>query len=270
MATKRNRRRKAALAKASDLTQRLDAADILMGANGLTPGGYAALLRRRDAIRFLLAQTGTLHLTKALARGLGLRRRALRAEISGWMREIGPWKGQIAWAGRNWLVAGPGLAGPHLLDLDGRQLALIFAALRLAEGQGLSTRQRDTYSALRSQLAHMLPVSLRQALESPVSADAPGLGSDLPSSLAPVLEAMRQWRRLALRYEAAGGDVTERTVWPLVLHYNDTCLIGWCELRAEFRSFRLDRIQTAEVLPDAPPRPRAGLLAEWEETQHLD
>ena len=49
-----------------------------------------------------------------------------------------------------------------------------------------------------------------------------------------------------------GGDETERTVWPLSLGYFGPVwlLAAWCELRADFRSFRLDRIQAFRVEPD--------------------
>lgn len=75
---------------------------------------------------------------------------------------------------------------------------------------------------------------------------------------------------MRLRYEAANGAVRDRVVWPTLLHYKDSCLIAWCELRGEQRSFRLDRMQQAEVLPVSPPKTRAELLAQWDETRWQD
>lgn len=217
-----------------------------------------------------MASFGPLHLTRAFSRALGLRRRLLRAEIDSWLREPGPHQGQILWAGRNRLAGSSSATGPLILDLDGADLALVFAALRQAQEISLSTTRSESYSALRSRLSFMLPTALRQLVEVAAPPVAPGLEGAAPPSLAPVIEAIRAWRRLRLCYEAADGAVTARVVWPLVLHYRDACLVGWCEMRGAFRSFRLDRMQTVEILPDPPPRPRAALMADWEETRWPD
>ena len=230
----------------------------------LPPVDPAETRARRDLIRFMVARAGTLHLTKALARGLGLRRRDLRAEITGWLRDPGPHRGQILWAGRNRLAGTTAATGPLIVDLDGPQLAHLFAALARAQDTSISTTEAVTFADLRNRLAAALPATLRELVHLVTLPDAPGLEGDAPTALAPVVQAIRNWRRLHLDYQALDGAVTERTVWPLILHYRDACLIGWCELRKDFRAFRLDRIQKASPLDDTPPRPRAALLAEWE------
>ena len=59
--------------------------------------------------------------------------------------------------------------------------------------------------------------------------------------------ADRQKARIC--YTRPDGDVSERTVRPLGLFYWGAAwtLLAWCELRQDFRSFRLDRIGEAEV-----------------------
>ena len=236
----------------------------------LPPIDPAETRARRDLIRFMVASAGTLHLTKPLARGLGLSRRDLRAEITGWLNEPGPHRGQILWAGRNRLAGTTAATGPLIVDLDGTQLAHLFVALARAQETSISTTEAASLADLRNRLAAMLPVTLRQLVNLATRPDAPGLGGDAPPALAPVAEAIRHWRRLRLDYQALDGAVTARTVWPLILHYRDACLIGWCELRKDFRAFRLDHIQKATPLDDAPPRPRAALLAEWEPQRWRD
>jgi predicted DNA-binding transcriptional regulator YafY len=197
----------------------------------------------------------------------------LRAEITDWIDSPGPWRGHVHWAGRNRLVT-DGTTGPQLLDLDGTQLALVFHALKLAQEAAASSIRQSNYTILLDRLAFALPRTQRQLLTLTVLTETPGLDSaksaDLAPVLGPVLAATRNWRRLNLRYRAADGAVTLRTVWPIILHYNDACLIAWCELRGEQRSFRLDRMLSAEVLPDAPLRARADLLAEWEDVRWQD
>ena len=56
-------------------------------------------------------------------------------------------------------------------------------------------------------------------------------------------------RRLSFEYTRADGKRTERKVRPLGLFFwgNTWTLVAWCELRTDFRSFRLDRIERLTV-----------------------
>jgi predicted DNA-binding transcriptional regulator YafY len=52
-------------------------------------------------------------------------------------------------------------------------------------------------------------------------------------------------RRIHLADCDADGGETERTVWPLALHFwgQVWTLAAWCELRQDFRAFRVDRAE---------------------------
>ena len=65
--------------------------------------------------------------------------------------------------------------------------------------------------------------------------------------------------RLDMAYADAEGRETERTVRPLGLWFwgKVWTLVGWCELRDDFRMFRLDRIGRMDV-DTAPFRPERG------------
>ena len=70
----------------------------------------------------------------------------------------------------------------------------------------------------------------------------------------PIQEAVVKRRCLAICYNTANrGAITERIVEPLgVVYYaREWHLIAWCRLREEVRDFRLDRIQTWQVLDEA-------------------
>jgi predicted DNA-binding transcriptional regulator YafY len=56
-------------------------------------------------------------------------------------------------------------------------------------------------------------------------------------------------RKARFAYTREDGTASDRTVWPLGLFYWGAVwtLVAWCELRNDFRSFRLDRIAEAEV-----------------------
>lgn len=99
-----------------------------------------------------------------------------------------------------------------------------------------------------------------------------GLGAsgwhDMPSAgTEPALlrRAIREERRLAIAYRDAVGQVTHRSVLPVALiYYVDAVVLGaWCELREDFRHFRLDRIEDC-VLPGGGFAGRGeALRARW-------
>jgi predicted DNA-binding transcriptional regulator YafY len=77
--------------------------------------------------------------------------------------------------------------------------------------------------------------------------------------------AIRNGRKLRLRYRSEAGDETERTVWPVILGYAETSrlLVAWCELRQSFRHFRTDRMIEAEMLDDIIGLRQGELRRRW-------
>lgn len=61
--------------------------------------------------------------------------------------------------------------------------------------------------------------------------------------------AIRAGLKVRVRYRSATGKETERVIWPILLGYDDTArlLIAWCEMRGDFRHFRLDRMISIDV-----------------------
>ncbi len=88
-----------------------------------------------------------------------------------------------------------------------------------------------------------------------------------PTALDParLRDAIRETRKMAIAYADELGRQTQRTIWPIaVAYYVDVTLIGaWCELRGDFRNFRLDRISAAEVLDERFPADRGELMTKW-------
>jgi proteasome accessory factor B len=73
--------------------------------------------------------------------------------------------------------------------------------------------------------------------------------ADNVASLEP---AIRFRKRVTFTYRAAGsGMTTKRTIDPYALAYRDGAwvVVGWCHLRQDVRSFRVDRISDAEMAP---------------------
>lgn len=79
--------------------------------------------------------------------------------------------------------------------------------------------------------------------------------------------ALRRARVLAFTYCTLEGAATQRSVWPILLGYDNAhcLLIGWCEQRDAIRHFRVERMSGIRVLERKPPRRRHELLRIWQE-----
>lgn len=89
----------------------------------------------------------------------------------------------------------------------------------------------------------------------------------------PVLrEAIARLVKVEIEYGDRRGRATRRVVWPLVIGFFDEALMlaAWCELRSQFRHFRLDRIGEARILDSRVPARRAALLREWKAQDEHD
>lgn len=77
--------------------------------------------------------------------------------------------------------------------------------------------------------------------------------------------AIRDGRKVRLRYCSETGEQTERIVWPVILGYDATrrILVAWCELRGDFRHFRTDRMISSAVLPDGNGLGPGELRLRW-------
>jgi len=82
-------------------------------------------------------------------------------------------------------------------------------------------------------------------------------------------EALVAQKKLHLHYMTPDGPSTQRTVRPLGLFFwgQKWTLAAWCELRQDFRNFRLDRVNDAtmldDVFADEPGRTLKDLLTRY-------
>ena len=77
-------------------------------------------------------------------------------------------------------------------------------------------------------------------------------------------------KKVLLHYCDEQGRDSQRTVWPIAVGYLETVrhLAGWCELRKDFRSFRIDRIAQAVFLDEKYPERRTALRVKWMKSMH--
>lgn len=88
-----------------------------------------------------------------------------------------------------------------------------------------------------------------------------------------MLEAIDGKRKIRIRYVDASDRETERVVWPLAAFFWGAAwtALAWCELREDFRSFRLERITAFECLADRFPDSPGKRLTDyfrWMEKTH--
>jgi predicted DNA-binding transcriptional regulator YafY len=117
-----------------------------------------------------------------------------------------------------------------------------------------------------------LPERLRQRIER-TALYAPGfhVPQRVVVQLAELRRAVDERRRVRLAYVDRLGESTERTVRPLGLFFwgSTWTVEAWCELRHDFRSFRLDRVAALEVLEarfeDEPGRTLADFFRKMDD-----
>jgi predicted DNA-binding transcriptional regulator YafY len=98
--------------------------------------------------------------------------------------------------------------------------------------------------AILSKVATVIPPDLAPLLaETPLFVPSSSSARRSADALTTVREALSGRRKLRMKYVGPTGDGTERTVRPLgVFFWGRTwTLAAWCELRNDFRNFRLDR-----------------------------
>jgi predicted DNA-binding transcriptional regulator YafY len=141
---------------------------------------------------------------------------------------------------------------PPLMFSTGEAKALV-ACTRLAQPRLDTALARDAESALAKILA-VLPSAARAAAESMAVYAIDVAGTDLATRqrLQVLREAFEARHVLELHYDSLDHVRSRRRVRPLGVFFWDAVwtLAAWCELRNDFRSFRVDRIVEVSVLDE--------------------
>ncbi|MES9854167.1 MAG: YafY family protein [Candidatus Thiodiazotropha sp. L084R] len=130
------------------------------------------------------------------------------------------------------------------LMFNEEELTALMLGMRMVQGwcdpelaQAASSALNKVESVLPERLQ---PVLMREALLVP-DFHIPG---EVRSHVAELRKAISSRRKVSIAYCRKDGEHSERTIWPLGLFYwgKVWTLAAWCELRVDFRQFRLDRI----------------------------
>lgn len=147
---------------------------------------------------------------------------------------------------------------PPLMFSRDEVVALV-AGARLIRAWGGAGMARAAEEALIKIGAVLPEAERRRADEVQVHAMAPEMTDALRARIDEIERAVDRRSRIAITYRDAGDRGTERVVRPLGLWFwgKVWTLVGWCELRDDFRMFRLDRIAGLRIA-DPPFRPERG------------
>ncbi len=155
----------------------------------------------------------------------------------------------------------PGVAGGYRLRagaslppllLDDEEAVAIAVGLRTAVSDGVAGIGETSVRAL-SKLEALLPERVRRRVHAVGVATVPYPSSGPvvdPETLLVIATACRDHERLRFRYRAHGGEASRRVVEPQGLVHTGRrwYLVAWDTARADWRTFRVDRIE---------PKPRA-------------
>jgi predicted DNA-binding transcriptional regulator YafY len=160
---------------------------------------------------------------------------------------------------------GAGFDLPPLMFTQEEANALVVAT-RLAQPWVDAAMAREAETAL-GKILSVLPVAARAAAESQaLYAPSSGLEPATQQTLQTLREATQSRNKLLIHYKDLNDQDSQREIRPLGCFYwgKVWTLSAWCELRGDFRGFRVDRIHYVRRLDerfrDEPGKTLADLL----------
>jgi predicted DNA-binding transcriptional regulator YafY len=125
---------------------------------------------------------------------------------------------------------------------------------------------QEAADSVLAKVTTVLPEALRgRLLDAPMYVSSGSTPAATGVDLTEVRSAIHASRKLRIAYLDAQGGRTRRTIWPIAMaYYVDVTLIAaWCELRNDFRHFRVDRIARSTTLDEFFVADHVKLLGEW-------
>ena len=166
-------------------------------------------------------------------------------------------------------VLRPGFVLPPLMFSDEELEALVLGLRWVAQRTDASFEQAAMNAFAK--IAAVLPDDLRNNVEGIGLIAIPSRDADARHDLAPIRAAIRSEQMVVLDYADVKGEHTRRTVWPIALAFFESSrvLAAWCELRQDFRHFRIDRIIALHETGQRYPGRRRVLMKQWREIEKI-
>ena len=196
----------------------------------------------------------------ALAAELETSKRSVYRDIAALIGQRVPIRGE---AGMGYILEKGFDLPPLMLTPDEIEAAVLGAQWVAGHGDAaLSRAAQDLIAKISAAIPDRFrPLILDAGVRTPPGWKIPPDRLDVAQARA----SIRAGRKIALVYSDESGRESRRIIWPVVLGYFEAArmLIGWCELRRDFRSFRADRVKGATFLEERYPERPAVLRAKW-------
>jgi predicted DNA-binding transcriptional regulator YafY len=218
-------------------------------------------MRRADRLFRLVQQLrgGRLMTARTLAERLEVSERTIYRDVRDLLLSGVPIEGE---AGVGYVLRA-GFDLPPLM-FDRAEIEAVVLGTRMARAWGGARLATAAEEALRK-IEAVLPAALRERVDR-THLYVPGsrITACVRADLDRLHAAIDAGQRVAFGYTAEDGARTERTVRPLGLYFwgGVWTLVAWCELRTDFRNFRIDRMEAIET-GTAFPRERGRSLADF-------
>ena len=157
---------------------------------------------------------------------------------------------------------------PLMFSAD--EIVALVAGVQMVRAWGGERLALSAEEAL-ARIEAVLPAKVAaRAAQVNIRAFRPPGSEDMAAGLDQLEAACNSRTRLHLAYGDAEGAQTSRIIRPLAVIFwgRAWTLAAWCELRADFRVFRLDRIADFVPLDTFPPDPDKNLAAFYATKQH--
>lgn len=194
------------------------------------------ILRRRKLVR-----------AHDLADELEVSERTIYRDISDLMASGVPIEGE---AGIGYVLR-KGFDLPPLM-FDEQEIEALVLGARIVESWA-DEELAEAAANVLAKVETVIPERLKRHMaETALLAPSDHFSEPLSFDLRELRVAVREHKKINFAYQDAEDQKTNRTVRPLGLSYYGPIwlLISWCELRTDFRSFRLDRIHELKTLED--------------------
>lgn len=137
---------------------------------------------------------------------------------------------------------------PMMFNVD--EIEALVLGARMVETWADEDLRRAAKSVLDKTEA-VLPLKLRSRIhDTALFALSFRVSDKAREVLGPIRRAVGERHKLELHYRSADSSLSQRVIRPLGLYFwGTTWTVGaWCELREDYRNFRLDRVEQVELL----------------------
>lgn len=194
-----------------------------------------------------------------LAREAGVSLRTIRRDVAA-LQSMGA---DIAGEAGVGYVLKPGFLLPPLMFSE-EELQAVTLGMKWVRSQTDQSMALAAANAL-AKIDAVLPGELRYLVEDDGFHVSERSGAHARVDLDSLVKAMRGQYKICVRYRDAGGHETERVLWPVAIGFveEQRFVAAWCELRQDFRTFRLDRVGSLATLDERYPGKRRDLVKRW-------